>query len=255
MAWRIENHIEEGEIDNTVRGRVTGWLKLTGVESRVELDLTGNCKPDLAGWKFRIVRTEPVPEWDREYIFDPIGFESSQTGEVMEITGANLVRYANCSDEELIFRLKQNEPPPMPWTPTFAMEWWSDRNGPVRASDVRLAAERMGQRAFELSEEEYERDHARIMDDSGKLDILDQARIVELGDGIFRVEFDDEAESEEVPFDDEIEEAFEAESPSVEQWQWNDGETWQDDLEEQQREFEEELQSGLYDNREDDDEA
>ena len=239
MAWRIEQHIEAGELDNTIRGRVTGWLKLTTVDEPVLLDLAGNCKPDLAGWKFRIVRTEPVPEWAKEFVYDIVGFATPQTGEVVEITGMTRVRHADCSPEELFYRAKQDEMPPVKWQPAFSIEWWSDRNGPVRASDVRLKAERIGERAFELSDDEYEAEHERIMDESGKLEILNDAVITDLGDGIVQVEF----KGDEAEIDDDIREAVEHDLEIIESWRWNDGETWEDDLKEQQREFEQELDS------------
>lgn len=49
MAWRLEHLIEAGEIDNTQLGWTVGWLKLNGFEKRLELKLSGNCHPDLAG--------------------------------------------------------------------------------------------------------------------------------------------------------------------------------------------------------------
>ena len=32
MAWRITDRVVEGEIDNTVRNRVTGWIRLKGLD-------------------------------------------------------------------------------------------------------------------------------------------------------------------------------------------------------------------------------
>ena len=42
MAWRITDHMVDGELDNTVKGRVTGWLRLTGRGEPVRLELTGS---------------------------------------------------------------------------------------------------------------------------------------------------------------------------------------------------------------------
>ena len=63
MAWRPSDWVLEGELDNTILGWTTGWLKIEGIEKPLQLKLAGNCHPDLAGWKFKIVRTEPIPDW------------------------------------------------------------------------------------------------------------------------------------------------------------------------------------------------
>ena len=37
MAWRVADLVIEGEIDNTSKGRVTGWIKLAGREDPATL--------------------------------------------------------------------------------------------------------------------------------------------------------------------------------------------------------------------------
>ena len=59
MAWRPEQLLKAGELDNTTLGWTIGWLELDGIDQRLHLKLAGNCHPDLAGWKFRIHRVEP----------------------------------------------------------------------------------------------------------------------------------------------------------------------------------------------------
>jgi hypothetical protein len=49
MAWRIDEQVVRGEIDNRERGRVTGKIWFAGRAEPVELQLTGNCWRDLAG--------------------------------------------------------------------------------------------------------------------------------------------------------------------------------------------------------------
>lgn len=49
MAFRIGEHVAAGTIENTVRGRVTGTLKIKGYDGVVTLDLQGNAHPDMAG--------------------------------------------------------------------------------------------------------------------------------------------------------------------------------------------------------------
>src|SRR6267378_8380733 len=49
MAWRIQDSVIRGEMDNRLKGRVRGKLWLHGHDEPVELDLAGNACPDLAG--------------------------------------------------------------------------------------------------------------------------------------------------------------------------------------------------------------
>ena len=49
MAWRIEEQVARGEIDNRTPGRVVGKIWLAGREEAVDLELEGNPWRDLAG--------------------------------------------------------------------------------------------------------------------------------------------------------------------------------------------------------------
>ncbi|NJK92999.1 MAG: hypothetical protein HC904_14970 [Blastochloris sp.] len=60
MAWRIEEQVVNGEIDNTVRGRVTGRIWLVGQLEPLILDLEGNPWRDLAGTRLRFSNPKPV---------------------------------------------------------------------------------------------------------------------------------------------------------------------------------------------------
>ena len=61
MAWRIDEWVIRGEIDNRVRGRVTGRIWFTGRAEPVELSLTGDCWRDLAGRRLEFVNPQPKP--------------------------------------------------------------------------------------------------------------------------------------------------------------------------------------------------
>jgi len=39
MAWRPTRFFEEGVLDNSVPGKVTGWMKFAGMEEKVIFDL------------------------------------------------------------------------------------------------------------------------------------------------------------------------------------------------------------------------
>ena len=51
MAWRLDQHVIKGEIQNRIPGKVTGLIWLKGLNQPVELKLKGNCYRDLAGAK------------------------------------------------------------------------------------------------------------------------------------------------------------------------------------------------------------
>jgi hypothetical protein len=155
MAWRISDSVVDGEIDNTVKGRVTGWIRLSGCPEPLALNLEGDCHPDLAGWRFRIVRVDPVPPWAEPA--DLSGISTEQVGRTGDITADQLLRHYDCPVEELLARIRAGEPPPTEWRKALYLEWFSDRNGRVVIQDTRLGVERIGQPAFELTEEDLRR--------------------------------------------------------------------------------------------------
>ena len=175
MAWRIADLVVDGELDNTVKGRVTGWLRLAGREERVRLELLGNCRPDLAGWRFRIVRLAPIPAWAEPVDLD--GFATEQIGEAGDILADQLLRHYDCPVGELLARIRAGEPPPTDLRPALYLEWYSDRNGRVVIQDTRLGVERLGLRTFELTADDLRRENE---DGERRLDetflVLDPAR-------------------------------------------------------------------------------
>ena len=85
MAWRPSEWVTDGEIDNTILGWTVGWVKIRGRDDPLRLKLAGNCHPDLAGWKFKIVRTDPIPDWAEPLtLLDRIA--TDQSGHVGDVT-------------------------------------------------------------------------------------------------------------------------------------------------------------------------
>ncbi len=76
-----------GEIDNTVRGSVTGTLWLLGREQPMTLDLVGDAWPDLAGCKVTFENPNPVPQPQ----YDD-GLALIQTGSVGDITASQKLK-------------------------------------------------------------------------------------------------------------------------------------------------------------------
>jgi len=83
MAWRPSEQLIEGELDNTVRGRVTGWMRFAGLRGKVTFDLAGDFHRDIAGCKIRLKNPNPQPHEQSDYLR---GFRKLQKGEVGDIT-------------------------------------------------------------------------------------------------------------------------------------------------------------------------
>jgi hypothetical protein len=62
MPLRLSNLVVCGEIFNTSRYSVHGWIGLRGQEQVIHLQLTGNCAPELAGWHFRFEARDAAQE-------------------------------------------------------------------------------------------------------------------------------------------------------------------------------------------------
>ena len=59
MAWRPYENLLEGELDNTVPGKVTGWLRFVAMDRKVTLDLAGDFHRDIRGAKIRLSNPNP----------------------------------------------------------------------------------------------------------------------------------------------------------------------------------------------------
>jgi len=127
MAWRIEESLIRGEVDNRVRGRVTGRLWFTGREEPVVLELAGNAWRDVAGHVLRFTNPEPKParadEWGR--------FPALQRGLVGDITASRKVKVPECSMDELMEYYEAKKPFPWHWGNSLYLEWHSETNGRV----------------------------------------------------------------------------------------------------------------------------
>jgi len=112
MAWRPTLYLVAGELDNTVRGKVTGWMYYIGLEGKVTLDLDGEFHRDIRGAKIRFVGNGYANE-DIDIIeasLDMRRFALHQTGKVGDITAGLL---------------------PRDYVEYPYIEWYSDQNGRV----------------------------------------------------------------------------------------------------------------------------
>ena len=86
MAWRPNQYLQEGELDNTQPNKVTGWMRFAGLKGRVTFDLEGDFHRDIRGAKiyFRGDAYEgDVPDDAGSYMS---GFAQHQTGKAGDIT-------------------------------------------------------------------------------------------------------------------------------------------------------------------------
>jgi len=109
MAWRPNEQFIEGVLDNTVPGKVTGWMRFAGMDEKVVFDLEGNFHRDIRGAKVRL-RGDGESANTEESAKYLEAFSKLQKGNVGDMTaGREPVDYVNY--------------------PYF--EWYSDDNGRV----------------------------------------------------------------------------------------------------------------------------
>jgi hypothetical protein len=125
MAWRIDEAVIRGEIDNSVEGRVTGRIWLVGRERPLVLSLDGDCWRDLAGAKLMFENPEPeMQEGAAELVED-------QSGVVGDMTASRKFKVALCDDEEMQELQRQQREVPYEWKNALYLEWFSEINGRV----------------------------------------------------------------------------------------------------------------------------
>ena len=108
MAFRPTQYVMEGELDNTIPGKVTGWMRFAGVRKGVTFDLKGDFHRDIRGAKIHFVGDGREQDPEAPGYMD--GIAVHQTGKVGDIT-AGL--------------------PPCDYVSYPYIEWYGDDNGRV----------------------------------------------------------------------------------------------------------------------------
>ena len=124
MAWRFPEHILRGELENTVRGRVTGRIWLAGLAEPMTLDLRGDCAPDLAGCTFTFENPNPVP-------FDDSTPSLDQRGWVGDITASQKLKVFDLPVEEALALIRSGQDAPWHFANALYLEWHSTTNGGI----------------------------------------------------------------------------------------------------------------------------
>ena len=137
MAWRIEQFVVRGEIRNSNRNTVSGWLEVLRTEKVGEtettqptlllLSLTGNLTGELEGRTFRF----EVREQDRPQLPPAIdhSFHLQQVGAMGDAL-YRMVRVPLVPIEEFIEARRRGETPPEDQRASIYLEWYS-QNGRV----------------------------------------------------------------------------------------------------------------------------
>ncbi len=125
MAWRIDEAVAHGEIDNTVEGRTTGRIWLAGRDEPLILTLDGDCWRDLAGTRLEFENPNAKP------CEDASSLDIDQTGIAGDMTASRKNKVPTVSEEEFHARYQNNQDIPYEWRNTLYLEWFSEINGRV----------------------------------------------------------------------------------------------------------------------------
>ncbi|MFM2168617.1 MAG: hypothetical protein RIS79_2988 [Verrucomicrobiota bacterium] len=125
MAFRLDQAIVRGELDNTQQGRVRVRIWLEGRKEPLTLDLEGDAWRDVAG--ARITFTNPEPRRQK----NQGDLKSVQHGIVGDITVSKKVKHITASDEVWQLCMEEGRQPPFEWRNSIYIEWFSEENGRV----------------------------------------------------------------------------------------------------------------------------
>ena len=157
MAWRIEESVLRGELDNRIKGMVRGKIWLDGRIEPLELHLTGNACADLAGCLLTFINQKKQRAHPPTTKLDAI-----QRGRIGDLTASRKVRVFDIPVQDALRMIRRGEKPPEHMANSLYLEWFSNTNGRVviESTDYeltiseaswRLTAEEEKERATEAS--------------------------------------------------------------------------------------------------------
>lgn len=198
----MDEAVVHGELDNRVRGRVTGRIWFVGRDEPVVLELTGDCWRDLAGRRLEFTNPEPKPG-------DLGSFAQVQRGAVGDITASRKVKVPDIPLDQIGEYYAAKKPFPWHWGNSLYLEWFSECNGRVVIETASFDLKIVGAPAWEMSEaEETEQRKANGAAMTGSMDRLVEAA----GAQDHKVVDDTPAEWDEKPQTEEEAEAQQARS-------------------------------------------
>lgn len=155
MAWRIDESVIRGEIDNCTHGRVTGRIWFSGRAEPVELDLIGNAWRDLAGRRLEFINPEPKSA-EAGMI---ARLASRQLGVIGDCTASRKVKIPDVPLDQIGEYYAARKPFPWHWGNSLYLEWFSPTNGRVVIETASFQLKIGEEIAWEMSagEEETQR--------------------------------------------------------------------------------------------------
>ncbi|MGB8369535.1 MAG: hypothetical protein ACLPYZ_16705 [Limisphaerales bacterium] len=126
MAWRIQDSVIRGEIDNRMKGCVRGKIWLDGLDKPVKLELEGNACPDLAGSLLKFKNPAETFPMRKKPEFNPL-----QRGKIGNLSASQKVRVFTIPDDEAFEMMDRGEKPPECMANALYLEWFSEGNGRV----------------------------------------------------------------------------------------------------------------------------
>jgi len=162
MAFRIQDSIERGEIDNRVKGIVRGKIWVKGCAEPIELELKGNAHPDLAGCLLTFKNPQETLPLPRAEDLNPL-----QRGSIGDLTASRKVRVPAVPMDEFLHWPKKQGRPPTRWANCLYLEWFSDANGRVviESTDYELSISEPEWRLTPEEDAERAKQAASGMDD------------------------------------------------------------------------------------------
>ena len=125
MAWRIDEAVAHGEIENTIEGRTTGRIWLAGRDEPLILSLDGDCWRDLAGTRLQFENP------NAKACDEAISLDIDQAGIVGDMTASRKNKVPMVSEEEFHALYQNRQEIPYEWRNTLYLEWFSEINGRV----------------------------------------------------------------------------------------------------------------------------
>ncbi len=146
MAWRLDEAVEHGMIDNTVEGTTTGKIWLAGRDEPLILSLNGDCWRDLAGTVLEFENPNP------KVCSEANSLDTEQNGIVGDITASQKARVPQISEEQITEYYRQNREIPCEWKNILYLEWFSEINGRIliEAPDYSM---RISEHAWEMDQD------------------------------------------------------------------------------------------------------
>ena len=176
MAWRIDEQVIRGEVDDRLRGRVVGRNWLSGRAEPIELDLAGDCWRDLAGRRLEFANPSPK-DVNRD------GLTSEQKGMVGDITASRKVKVPDIPLDGIGDYYLAKKPFPWHWGNSLYFEWFSRSNGSVVVESASYELKIVGELHWEMSpEKETLQRLANEQAMAGFMDTLTEAFGAELGE-------------------------------------------------------------------------